>query len=69
MTIYQFLISIPSYFVFGKFGTSEKKEKKWVHTGKAKCVKPECKAKGFKNLHSFTSESRGNLKKHYEKVS
>jgi hypothetical protein len=59
--------------VFAEFVKTEIKNDgkttRTVHTGKAQCMQEQCKAKGKKGLHSFSTQSRYHLKVHYDKVS
>ncbi|KAG0718707.1 hypothetical protein GWK47_007521 [Chionoecetes opilio] len=43
-------------------------EGKSVHTGRARCQQKTCLSKGKAATYTYTTRSKVNLKKHYEKM-
>ncbi|KAG0727297.1 hypothetical protein GWK47_034945 [Chionoecetes opilio] len=62
---------LEKFFVFDSYVRTENDtlEGKSVHTGRARCQQKTCQSKGKAATYTYTTRSKVNLKKHYEKVS
>ncbi|KAG0719729.1 hypothetical protein GWK47_007115 [Chionoecetes opilio] len=61
---------LEKFFVFDSYVRTENDtlEGKSVHTGRARCQQKTCLSKGKAATYTYTTRSKVNLKKHYEKM-
>ncbi|KAG0710623.1 hypothetical protein GWK47_022410 [Chionoecetes opilio] len=61
---------LEKFFVFDSYVRTENDtlEGKSVHTGRARCQQKTCRSKGKAATYTYTTRSKVNLKKHYEKM-